>query len=662
MGKLLAKWRAKDLRRLISAVSIGRLFALCMIGAGLLVLLVAGRAVLRDVRDYIAHDRSSHAGLALDAALRAMEMLSIERGPSFVLLNNGGKTDPGRLTKARGAAAKSLAILNAQLATLSDSEDTPANGRIELLAGARDAVVTAWLTSHRMIDDGLTPGTSTHDQAEAYAHAEVEVQRRFVPLLNGLQARMASGAADSAAIIQIARYAADLRELAGIQATLVTPAIAQRRSFSPEEQQAIERTQGKIDLLYAQIDAAIDYVGNPPNLLDAWHLAQAGYFTGGRALIEQTLASGTHEGRFPFTLLEFVGQFTPKSVTLVGLRNAASTAAISIATRSRDLSRDRVILSVCVLLLVLAAVSGMMVYFTRRVVTPLIELTAKVGRLASGDRAVEFETASRQDEVGGLARAMEMFRNALIANEELQEQLLQSQKMQAIGTMAGGVAHELNNLLQPILILVELLGDRLPEEDSESREEVAVILDHADRARQIVSSIVTFARKTPKNLATLDILAEIREAGSMIRSLLPTTVGLEARIATGSCLVAVDRTELMQVLTNLLVNAAQAMNNRGQLQLVVEQTELSESRSAALNIAPGNYASLSVIDNGAGIDASIIKRIFEPFFTTKPAGQGTGLGLSVAYGIVRGWKGAFQVDSKLGCGTTFSVLIPVTAQ
>jgi signal transduction histidine kinase len=361
------------------------------------------------------------------------------------------------------------------------------------------------------------------------------------------------------------------------------------------------------------------------------------------------------------TLPEFVRQFTPELPTLVGLRNAAAAAAISEATRSRDLSWNRVATSSAVLVLVLAAIGGLTVYFTRRVVVPLIEMTAKVGQLADGNRTVDFVVADRKDEVGGLARAMGMFRDALIANEELQTQLLQSQKMQAIGTMAGGVAHELNNLLQPILLLAGFLGDRFPAEDIEAREDVSVILDHAERARDIVANIVTFSRKTVKSVGTLDIAAEMRGAGALIRSLLPSSVDLSVKVSDGSCLVAVDRTELMQVLTNLVVNASQAMHHRGSVGVVLEHSEISESRSAALQIAPGGYASLSVTDSGPGIEATILDRIFEPFFTTKPAGQGTGLGLSVAYGIVRAWKGALKVDSKVGHGTTFSILIPLNA-
>ena len=242
---------------------------------------------------------------------------------------------------------------------------------------------------------------------------------------------------------------------------------------------------------------------------------------------------------------------------------------------------------------------------------------------------------------------------------DLQEQLLRSQKMEAIGTMAGGVAHELNNLLQPILMLAEVLADQIPEQDHGSRQDIATIIDHAERARYIVGSIVTFARKGAADVGTLDVAHEMRAADALLRSLVPATVNIDKRIQAGSCMVTANRTELMQVVSNLVINASHAMNQCGSVQIALQHTEIAESEAAELQVAPGNYADLSVTDTGSGIEPGLLERIFEPFFTTKPAGQGTGLGLSVAYGIVRAWNGAMRVHSDIGHGTKFSVLVPI---
>jgi signal transduction histidine kinase len=310
----------------------------------------------------------------------------------------------------------------------------------------------------------------------------------------------------------------------------------------------------------------------------------------------------------------------------------------------------------------------------------LTELAFKIVALANGNRDIEIGMTDRQDEVGDLARAMRVFHDALIereqlaaelrlqiaerinaeaAREDLQDQLLRSKKMEAIGTMAGGVAHELNNLLQPILMLAEVLVDQFPEEDQGSREDLATIIDHAERARHIVGSIVTFARKKTVDVGSLDVAQEMRGANALLRSLVPDSIDIDNQVAEGPCLVMANRTELMQVVTNLVINASQAMNQHGSVLIALAQTEIAASEAADLHVVPGNYADLSVTDTGSGIEAGLLDRIFEPFFTTKPAGQGTGLGLSVAYGIVRAWKGAMRVHSEVGRGTKFSVLVPM---
>jgi signal transduction histidine kinase len=187
---------------------------------------------------------------------------------------------------------------------------------------------------------------------------------------------------------------------------------------------------------------------------------------------------------------------------------------------------------------------------------------------------------------------------------------------------------------------------------------MALIIDHAERARHIVGSIVTFARKKAADVGALDVAKEIRTAGALLRSLVPATVIIDKQIAPETCMVMANRTELIQIVTNLLINASHAMNQSGSVRIGLERKHLDASEAAELNVEPGDYADLSVSDSGSGIEPGLLERIFEPFFTTKPAGQGTGLGLSVAYGIVRAWKGAMRVRSEVGRGTTFSVLVP----
>jgi signal transduction histidine kinase len=235
-------------------------------------------------------------------------------------------------------------------------------------------------------------------------------------------------------------------------------------------------------------------------------------------------------------------------------------------------------------------------------------------------------------------------------------------KLASLGQLAGGVAHELNNLLQPALTFPALVRDRLPAEDTESREDLDMVLDSVRKARDIVRNILLFARKEDPVLVPLDLRREVHAALDFVRTVLPPGIELVEAGTTGDAPVAANKTQLTQVLTNLIVNAGHAMNGRGTVTIAVNPVRPDETAAQALGLEPGLvYFALRVADDGCGMDAETRSHIFEPFFTTKPIGQGTGLGLSVAYGIVRTWKGAIAVDSTIGRGTTFTLYIPATA-
>ncbi len=662
-----------------------------MVVATLVVVLVAGQSLVREAADYRARSRAIDAGYALEAMLKMMSNGSIERGPTFTLLasefeaNNPSNAFYLRLMNERRAAtAEALAALRHRVAALDDPPDISASERVETLVGLINLLDQERRATRERIDAGLTRRRNERDPslANKYADDDLKLLQYFVPLLNALQGRVAIGSPNAASILQIARYAADLRELGGLQPSLITAAISDGRPFTAEEIHAVDRTQGEINRLRGQIEAGIAYVGNSPALVDAWKEALAGYFGRGRTFIDAFIKQGEIDGHYPMPLSDMIPAVAKELLGLLTLRDVASHHAIAAAMQSRDEAWSRVVAASSELLLVVAAVSGLTFWFRRQVVVPLLNLTAKIEGLAAGKRDIAIDMTERRDEVGGLARATRVFHAALIEREELasklqleivergkaeaartelQDQLLRAKKMEAIGTMAGGVAHELNNLLQPILMLAEILIDHFPEGDQISREDMALIIDHAERAREIVSSIVTFARKGAADIGALDVAREMRGVDAMLRSLVPATVKIEKQIAPESCLVMANRTELMQVVTNLVINASHAMNQSGSLKIALEHTALDAITAAELHVAPGDYADLSVTDTGRGIEPGLLERIFEPFFTTKPAGQGTGLGLSVVYGIVRAWKGAMRVQSEVGRGTTFSVLVPILA-
>jgi len=668
-------------------MSIGRLFNLCMVAAMLLVALVAGQVLVREAGDYRARSYAIDAGYALEALLDFMAKAAGERAPTFALIasaveaGNSSNIHSFDLMRARRAeTVRALAVLRGRIALLVDPQDILPSQRLDSIVDHIDALDSERGAMRDRIDAGLSEPREARDPglATAYASADQKLAEHFTPLLNALQGRMAMGSPNAAAIVQIARHVADLRELGGLQPSLVNAAFAARRPFTAEETQAEDRLQGGIDRLRLLIEAGIAYVGNPPALKEAWNGVVAGYFGRRRAIMDDMLKHGA-DGQYPMPLLEFIPTVNKEWDQVIRLRDAAIHGAIAAASASRDMAWSRVLGAGSELLLVITAVCGLTFWFRRQVVVPLLGLANKIEQLAGGRRDIVVDMIERRDEIGGLARATEIFHAALIEREtltadlrsemaergkaeqaraELHEQLLRAKKMEAIGTMAGGVAHELNNLLQPILMLAEVLIDHFPEGDEVSREDMALIIDHAERARHIVGSIVTFARKKPAEIGTLDVAREIRTADALLRSLVPSTVTIEKQIVPDSCVVMANRTELIQIVTNLLINASHAMNQSGSVRIGLERKHLDESEAAELHVEPGDYADLSVSDTGSGIEPGLLDRIFEPFFTTKPVGQGTGLGLSVAYGIVRAWKGAMRVRSEVGRGTTFSVLVP----
>jgi signal transduction histidine kinase len=233
-------------------------------------------------------------------------------------------------------------------------------------------------------------------------------------------------------------------------------------------------------------------------------------------------------------------------------------------------------------------------------------------------------------------------------------------KLAALGQLASGVAHEINNLLQPALIFPELVRDRLPPRDVEFYEYLEIVLESIRKAREVVRNVLLFARGQDAKLETVDLAVEIGAAITFIQDLLPPNISLHQQTRRLGTLVAVNKTQLTQVLTNLVLNAVHATGGHGSIEIALDQARLSSGEAEALQLEPdAAYLTLAVADNGIGMDASTLARIFEPFFTTKPLGEGTGLGLSVVFGILRGWKGAVAVASELGHGTTFTLYIPI---
>jgi two-component system, cell cycle sensor histidine kinase and response regulator CckA len=240
--------------------------------------------------------------------------------------------------------------------------------------------------------------------------------------------------------------------------------------------------------------------------------------------------------------------------------------------------------------------------------------------------------------------------------EELSDQLRQSQKMEAIGSLAGGIAHDFNNLLTVISGYSEIALAR--NNRSEIHKAVEEVAAAAKSAAALTAQLLVFSRRQVALLEVVDVGALVESTERLLRRLLGEDIALEASIASGLRPIRVDPSQIEQVLLNLAVNARDAMPDGGKLSIEAENAEVGEAYAAShLGIDPGNYVAISVRDTGCGMNEQTLARAFEPFFTTK--GEGTGLGLATVHGIVMQSGGYIEVDSEPGAGTTFQLLFPV---
>lgn len=242
----------------------------------------------------------------------------------------------------------------------------------------------------------------------------------------------------------------------------------------------------------------------------------------------------------------------------------------------------------------------------------------------------------------------------------LTEQLVQAQKVEAIGQLAGGIAHDFNNLLTAITGYAELLLHRLGDNHRYARE-LNEILRAADRATRVTGKLLTFSRRQQLDTRVLDLNALLIELDGLLRRLIGERIQLELALASGPILVRAEPTQLEQVVMNLVVNARDAINDSGVVRIATATRRVESSgRGAVPGLHAGEYVELSVQDSGSGMTADTRRRLFEPFFTTKPVGQGTGLGLPMVYGIVQQSGGAVAVESEAGQGSTFRILLPLS--
>ena len=263
--------------------------------------------------------------------------------------------------------------------------------------------------------------------------------------------------------------------------------------------------------------------------------------------------------------------------------------------------------------------------------------------------------------IRGIDRDISQRKKSEEERSRLEDQYRQSQKMEAIGTLAGGIAHDFNNILSVIMGYTQLAINTLP-----SASPAKLFLEKAmtanNRAAELTHQILSFSRQTEKEMKPIDMGDTVREILDMLRASLPSTIRIvqDIDVDPGKDVIRADTTQINQLMMNLCTNAAQAMGtDGGQVTVSLRHMEIDAFRSTDFpDIPPGRYLRLSVSDTGQGMETNVMEKIFEPFYSTKQVGEGTGLGLSVVHGIVQNHGGVIKVDSVTGKGSTFTIFFP----
>ncbi len=291
-----------------------------------------------------------------------------------------------------------------------------------------------------------------------------------------------------------------------------------------------------------------------------------------------------------------------------------------------------------------------------------VQLAAREGshRLVSVNGAPIIDSSGRQTGMVLVFNDITEKAEMEAEKKKLEEQLVQSQKMESIGQLAGGIAHDFNNILTAITGYGEMLRVRVSHDEKLSSY-ADQVLTSAGRAANLTRALLAFSRKQSIELQSADINAIVNGMQKLLSRLIGEDIALTARTTDRPLQAMVDAGQLEQILMNLATNARDALPNGGELTIETDEVFVDELYSSSIaNGKPGRYALITVSDNGEGMDQETCQRIFEPFFTTKKVGKGTGLGLSIVYGIVRQHNGFVTVYSEPGHGTSFRIYIPIT--
>ncbi len=283
--------------------------------------------------------------------------------------------------------------------------------------------------------------------------------------------------------------------------------------------------------------------------------------------------------------------------------------------------------------------------------------------LRKDGRVVHLETSGSPmlDEAGDLIgyRGVD---TDITQRQQIEARMRQAEKMEALGTLTGGIAHDFNNILAAMMGFAELTKSKLPAGSPDERH-LQMVMDAGLRGRELIKQMLTFSRQTEQEKKPLQLSTLAKETARFLRASIPTTISIGVDVESESGPVLADPVQLQQVLMNLCTNAAHAMKEKGgALDLTLSDFSMAPSEGTPGGMKPGFYIKLVVRDTGIGIPPELLNRIFDPFFTTKKPDEGTGLGLSVAQGIIRQHDGYITVESQPGIGSAFTIYLPKVAE
>ncbi len=355
-----------------------------------------------------------------------------------------------------------------------------------------------------------------------------------------------------------------------------------------------------------------------------------------------------------------VTNFSPIDSTAEAEETIGLASIILNKTYFQTLTRQRVLLNSIIFVCAILVALFVSILLARYLSKPLHELTEGAKHIAEGklDKPIPVEVTG---ELANLTVAFNQMLESLKEREQLMNELRQSQKMEAIGTLAGGIAHDFNNILSAIFGFTQLSMLKL-DQDSEEYHNLSQVLTAAQRAKDLVASILAFSRQSSTKKEAIAIAPVIKEVLKLLRATLPASIEIRQEINMETGTVSIDPVQVHQIVMNLCTNAFHAMGNeKGILDVRLKELEV-DSKKAALTpeLQSGNYLLFTVSDTGQGMDNELKNRIFDPFYTTKEPGKGTGLGLSVVHGIVTDCGGCVTVESELNQGTTFFLYFPIT--